>query len=236
MTFRDRAGVQGVAADFVPTWKNAQPGCRVGKVDARTFEQFAGKKAAPHEGDFAGDLMAELPNGQASENVATLIATADGELLHIVPGLWHAADFLNELTFALSVQDALRAAGDDPKARRESVVQAHRDRLARLGSWPDGLPRRVMELAHRKMIEQPLRNAATVEPLAEFVASPAKELGPKMQRLQQTLARRQHEGRDPSPVVRLLQAFEPLLKAGRFHEAEALLERALELVQGSDGT
>jgi hypothetical protein len=52
----------------------------------------------------------------------------------------------------------------------------------------------------------------------------------KMQQVQAGVQRWQAQGRDPSPVAAIMQQFEPLMRAGRLREAEAVLDRALALV------
>jgi hypothetical protein len=52
----------------------------------------------------------------------------------------------------------------------------------------------------------------------------------KMQQIQAGVQRWQREGRDPSRVGEIMQGFEPLMREGRPHEAEAVLDRALELL------
>ncbi len=42
----------------------------------------------------------------------------------------------------------------------------------------------------------------------------------------------QQEGRDLSPVGRIMQEFEPLMKQGKLPEAEAVLDRAIERLRG----
>jgi len=42
----------------------------------------------------------------------------------------------------------------------------------------------------------------------------------------------QQEGRDLSPVGKILQEFEPLMKQGKLPEAEAVLDRAIERLRG----
>ncbi len=40
----------------------------------------------------------------------------------------------------------------------------------------------------------------------------------------------QEQGRDPSPVARVMQEVEPLIRDGKWDEAEAVLDRALKLL------
>jgi hypothetical protein len=56
----------------------------------------------------------------------------------------------------------------------------------------------------------------------------------KLQQVQDGVQRWQNDGRDPSSVAEIMQEFEPLMKDGKHKEAEALLDRALKLLQGSE--
>jgi hypothetical protein len=51
-----------------------------------------------------------------------------------------------------------------------------------------------------------------------------------MQRIQQGIRRWQRRRRDPRPVGEILEQFEPLMREGKIKEAEAVLDRALELL------
>ncbi len=51
----------------------------------------------------------------------------------------------------------------------------------------------------------------------------------KIERLQALATQRAREGINPQPVSELMQGFEPLMQQGKVKEAEALLDRALEL-------
>jgi hypothetical protein len=53
----------------------------------------------------------------------------------------------------------------------------------------------------------------------------------KLQKIQDGVQRWQNDGRDPSAVAEIMQEFEPLMRDGRHKEAEALLDRALKLLQ-----
>lgn len=57
---------------------------------------------------------------------------------------------------------------------------------------------------------------------------------PKLQRVQTGVERWQQAGRDPTPIAALMSEFEPLLNAGRFDEAEAVLDRALNRLGSGD--
>ena len=52
----------------------------------------------------------------------------------------------------------------------------------------------------------------------------------KMQKVQENVQRWQNEGRDPSAVAEIMQELEPLMKQGKHKDAEALLDRALKLL------
>src|SRR5216117_4167995 len=52
----------------------------------------------------------------------------------------------------------------------------------------------------------------------------------KVQKIQDGVQRWQNDGRDPSSVAEIMQEFEPLMKQGKHKDAEALLDRALKLL------
>ncbi|OLE71200.1 MAG: hypothetical protein AUG74_06710 [Bacteroidetes bacterium 13_1_20CM_4_60_6] len=56
----------------------------------------------------------------------------------------------------------------------------------------------------------------------------------KMERVKAAVQKWQDEGRDPSQVGELMQGFEPLMKEGKFKEAEQLLDQALKILGGGE--
>lgn len=58
-----------------------------------------------------------------------------------------------------------------------------------------------------------------------------RKLQNKIQSVQEGVQDWQNEGRDPSSIAEVMQEFEPLMKAGKHKEAEAVLDRALKLVR-----
>jgi hypothetical protein len=52
----------------------------------------------------------------------------------------------------------------------------------------------------------------------------------KLEKVRAGVEKWQNDGRDPSPIAEIMQQFEPLMKAGKVNEAEALLEKALTLL------
>ena len=63
-----------------------------------------------------------------------------------------------------------------------------------------------------------------------FGGNPPRAIQEKMQRLQAGIQQWQQSGRDPSLVERAMQKFPPLIGAGQFKEAEAVLDDALTLL------
>jgi hypothetical protein len=59
---------------------------------------------------------------------------------------------------------------------------------------------------------------------------PPATLVEKHQKLVEAIQKAQKEGKDLSPVARLMDEFGPLMKESKFKEAEALLDRALKAV------
>lgn len=204
VTFQDDEVAGRINRDFVATWKNCRPGYRVEHLEGDRFEQIK-----------------RIPNGQANENVATLLCSADGELLHVVAGHWKPKDLLAEFDFAISVARA--AAGEsDADGRRQAVAAAHRERLEAIGRrWEGGeLGRRVIEKAHRRMIEQPLRPAAEVRGVTDYaIDAPRGEPHENLQRKMRGL----HEA--------IQRKIEPLLREGKFEEAEKLLDELVKRIE-----
>jgi len=56
----------------------------------------------------------------------------------------------------------------------------------------------------------------------------------KLQKIQDGVQRWQNDGRDPSTVAEIMQQFEPLMKQGKHKDADALLDRALKLLDESE--
>jgi Spy/CpxP family protein refolding chaperone len=56
----------------------------------------------------------------------------------------------------------------------------------------------------------------------------------KLQKVQDGVQRWQNDGRDPSAVAEIMQELEPLMKQGKHKDADALLDRALKLLNESE--
>jgi Spy/CpxP family protein refolding chaperone len=84
-----------------------------------------------------------------------------------------------------------------------------------------------------------IREKLTAEQRTQLVALRAKDPGAqpspatlqeKAGRVQNGVARWTEEGRDPSPIGELMNGIDPLLRAGKMREAEAVLDQALKLL------
>ncbi len=85
-------------------------------------------------------------------------------------------------------------------------------------------------------LEGGVRYGIVAEPAPAEEAAPAPEEGgssleKKMRRVRQGVAKWQGEGKDPSPIGRILERFEPLMREGRRAEAEAVLDEALKRLE-----
>lgn len=78
------------------------------------------------------------------------------------------------------------------------------------------------------LLGRPIGAREAVAPLQDR----AQEIQRKMKQVHEGVQRWQQEGRDPSPIGRILERFEPLMKQGRIDEAEAILDEALEALDG----
>ena len=88
-----------------------------------------------------------------------------------------------------------------------------------------------------------IRGKLTAEQRTALAGLRAKNPGPqpgpnamheKAQRVQNGVARWQEAGRDPSPIGELMSQIDPLMRAGKMREAEAILDQALKLI-ATDG-
>ncbi|MBN1419274.1 MAG: hypothetical protein JXP34_10885 [Planctomycetes bacterium] len=66
--------------------------------------------------------------------------------------------------------------------------------------------------------------------------APPHSLRSKADRFWESVNRWRKENRDPSPVAEIMKDFEPLLREGKFKEAEAVLDRALEFLGAGENT
>ncbi|MBI4346911.1 MAG: hypothetical protein HY553_08660 [Elusimicrobia bacterium] len=67
--------------------------------------------------------------------------------------------------------------------------------------------------------------------LAQPGGAPPVELQGKIKRLQDAMAKREQSGVPPIRIALTMSAFEPLIKEGKFAEAEAVVDRALQLAE-----
>jgi epoxyqueuosine reductase QueG len=62
-------------------------------------------------------------------------------------------------------------------------------------------------------------------------ASPEGRIRSKVDRFHRAFRKWREAGGDPAPVVRIMKQFGPMMKKGRFDEAEALIDRAMEIFE-----
>jgi hypothetical protein len=102
------------------------------------------------------------------------------------------------------------------------------------GATGTDLPRRLEKSAFGDEALAAYRKFLSGETLEErdiAADHPRIRLQRKMQRVQQGIRRWQRERRDPRPVGEILEQLEPLIRQGKIKEAEAVLDRALELLE-----
>jgi gluconolactonase len=76
--------------------------------------------------------------------------------------------------------------------------------------------------------------ATTKEPPPANPEETAQRIQGKIQKLQEGIQKWQSEGKDPSPIGQIMQEFGPLIESGKLKEAEAILDKALKALEGSD--
>jgi Spy/CpxP family protein refolding chaperone len=121
-------------------------------------------------------------------------------------------------------QPAALAQFDKVLDRERELKRAHLDLLLRLkGRLTRAQVARLREIKN-KIASGQLRSLEEVQ----------RTLQTKLQSVQKGVERWQGEGRDPSPVAEIMQEFDSLMKTGKHKEAEALLDRALNLLRGPE--
>ena len=83
-----------------------------------------------------------------------------------------------------------------------------------------------------------LRKKLTDDQRAKLVEMRAKMTPPatlreKSERLRAAMQKSQGEGRDLAPIGEILKQFDPLMRAQKFAEAEAVLDKALQMLGGA---
>src|SRR5579859_899342 len=123
VTFQNKKLVSRIQERCVATWRNNVPGFDTCSLDDPDFQGAGG---------LIRESLAKSCPGTASTNVATIFSTPQGEVLHVAPGALTAELLLAELEFALSVDDAVRKAGEDAAARKKACAEKHAGRQKEL--------------------------------------------------------------------------------------------------------
>jgi Spy/CpxP family protein refolding chaperone len=89
----------------------------------------------------------------------------------------------------------------------------------------------LISLKNQLTAEQQVKASELKEKLGDGPLGPPASFTAKIEKIQSGVKEWQEDGRNPSPVGELMQGFEPLMKQGRLKEAEALLDRALKLLE-----
>jgi hypothetical protein len=109
-------------------------------------------------------------------------------------------------------------------------IEGYRGRRTRVAfAIPIGLG--LMALAGMSSCGTQDQPARTAEPTLPAAAGPSQGFQQKLQTLQEGIQQWQKEGRDLSPVGKMMQEFEPLMKEGKLKKAEAKLDEVLALLK-----
>jgi hypothetical protein len=240
VTFQDDRVARRIRKSFVPVWKNVQPGYRVKKIDRAVFEKFGGTTYRPTDPaaseeteDFRRLLAARQPDGQASENVATILATADGSVIHVIPGLFRPGSFARELDVALRLHAELRRAGPDRDRKRDRLRKAHLRRLdsVRRGEVAGALARALLTHVHRRLSDGPVPRVDQIDGVREFsVVTLQQAMAGKVRKLQDEVRKRQGDDR-ATEAMALMAPFDRYIRELRLDDADALVSQALERVR-----
>lgn len=104
VTFSDPKVRETAERSFVCVWKNIRPGLEFRK---ELFEGAAGER-----------IVKGLRPGTGATNICAHLATADGKVVHAVPGFAGPEAFLRELEFALEVARSLQGEAVEEDLKR----------------------------------------------------------------------------------------------------------------------
>ncbi len=248
VTFLNTAVIDQVNDNFVAIWRNwASEGATFTKLDMNVLMNRPGAQQFLSELDEPVDEQAELsalsagiPNGVSSEDIATIFATARGEVLHVAPGLWNPEEYLREIQFALSVNARMDEAGGDVERRHEAVVAAHKERLVVLNKSWSGTEtgRRSLKVVSQRVIRQPLHEAREWAEHQNFAVAFAEKpvtvrIHHKVEQFRGLFTERlKQRGDDPDLklAARKMQHFEGLVRKMQYKKAELNVDQALEIL------
>jgi hypothetical protein len=97
------------------------------------FKNITGESYAGKSGRHAPTAPAvETTNGAGPHNVQLFVLSADGTVLHCLPGYWHPQDLVTELRFALELDKLWRNPILATDAKQKQFAQAHREIIRNL--------------------------------------------------------------------------------------------------------
>lgn len=100
------------------------------------------------------------------------------------------------------------------------------------------LKRAHLELMLRLKNQLTPQQQAKLHEVKDEIKKQMTDTGPrlhaKMEKVQAGVQRWADSGRDPSPIGEIMQELEPLMREGKIKEAEAVLDRALKELGGTD--
>ena len=101
------------------------------------FKNIKGESYAGSSGKHAPTAPAvETTNGAGPHNVQLFVLSADGTVLHCLPGYWAPLDLVTELRFALNLDKLWKDPNLTADAKQKQFQQAHREIIRHL---PAGL-------------------------------------------------------------------------------------------------
>lgn len=120
-------------------------------------------------------------NGAGGRNVQMVVLDADGTVLHVLPGFWHAQDLIAELQLALDVQKLHADANLTATQKRDLFASLHRVFLNR--HLDESLPRSEWQNFDR----QAEFDRARTEPRDTLASTSPMEIKPMLQLVHERL-------------------------------------------------
>lgn len=153
------------------------------------------------------------------EAILSTINQAHGRFTQMHEQLQKEVQALGELLKNERVdQEAALAQFDKVQSRERKIKRTHLEL--------------VIGIKNKLTAEQQTKLQEFKKQMAAHGPGPSASLRQKMEKVKAGVENWQNSSRDPSQVGGIMQEFEPLMKQGKFQEAEAILDRALKMFEG----
>lgn len=177
MTFQHDRVLEHIDQSFVLGSKVVDPGYIGPTFGGERVKRVFGPSADPAmtETEFSQRLLERIPSATANNDVALVFATSDGQVVHVIPGIWSGEDCAKEMDYALELSKRIKGL---PLDEQHSLISStHRERLAGIDNEPyEGLGLDALKNSLETTANDPARNILEL-PEQEAWESSARRVG-----------------------------------------------------------